>query len=85
MEVVPYAEWVRALRCSALTMSTENIKENPGVKILDFFEGLLEAAEQGRMWPVPDTIISAAKSTTLKGLEPVKEEWMKLWLGQWGL
>ncbi|KAF4553644.1 AMP-binding enzyme-like protein 20 [Elsinoe fawcettii] len=78
LEVVEFGEWLRALEDMPATR--ENAERVPGLKLLDFYEGL--AAPQGL--PRLATDQTEAASSTLRDLGPVTYDMMKQWLDQWG-
>ncbi|KAH7166363.1 male sterility protein-domain-containing protein [Dactylonectria macrodidyma] len=80
--IVPWGEWVSALR---LSEKSSNLKANPGVKLLDFFESLDAKGHDDMMMPPLATKISSTKSKTMASLNPVGTEWMALWVKQWDL
>ena len=84
IKVVPYADWVAKLKASGGAITPEAMKRNPGLKIVDFYEGLQKAKEMGKEWPIVETRISEEKSATMRELEAVRGEWMEGWLRQWG-
>ncbi|KAF2225529.1 male sterility protein-domain-containing protein [Elsinoe ampelina] len=77
LEVVTFEEWLKALK--GLPATRENAERVPGLKLMDFYEGL--AAPQGL--PRLATEKTEATSKTLKELGPVTEDMMEQWLGQW--
>ncbi|RYP70479.1 hypothetical protein DL771_005416 [Monosporascus sp. 5C6A] len=82
--IVSWDDWVRALRQSQHDASLADLKQNPGLKLLDFFESLRVAGDEASRGLVLDVELSTDKSRTLATLGPVNEEWMGLWLKQWG-
>ena len=80
LPVVSFESWVQRLRGSI------DIKgnANPGVKLLDFYQGLVTDDRSGKIPVRLETIETEQFSETLRGLEPVKAEWMDVWLKQWG-
>lgn len=84
VKMVSWAEWVGNLRNSARGgMTTLSLKQNPALKLLDYFESVARTAAKGEKWPVLETEETVKKSQTLAGLLPVSEEWLDLWLEQW--
>ena len=81
--VVSLREWVDALRRSGKKENVD-VEKNPAVKLLPFFEGMVEGAEAGERGVTLSTERTVKRSERLKGLEPVEEEWMRLWMRQWG-
>ncbi|GAB7340817.1 hypothetical protein MBLNU457_7181t1 [Dothideomycetes sp. NU457] len=77
LEIVEYSDWLETLK--KMPMSKENAARVPGLKLLDFYEGL--AAPKGL--PRLATDKTAAMSPTLENIGSVNREMMKLWLEQW--
>lgn len=80
-KIVPWAEWVSALRSSA--QSNEDPEANTGLKLLDYFESLGGVEDGQGVMPTLATELTKRQSETLAALDPVGPEWMKLWLKQW--
>lgn len=76
VDMVPFEEWVEALRDSA--SHTTDIATNPGVKLLDFFEGLATTNSVSL-----DTANTVRSSSTLAGVGAVEEAWVRNWMKQW--
>ncbi|RYC62092.1 hypothetical protein CHU98_g4091 [Xylaria longipes] len=77
---VPWTEWVQALKDAQRTATA---KELPGLKLLDFYEGLI-MPEDVKITPFNlETGVSIRKSETLRRLAPVSNDWVELWLKQW--
>ena len=56
--------------------------QNPGIKLLEFYKGMgEEGAEDEVMLETAETV---RRSGNMRGLKAVGEEWMRVWLGQWG-
>ncbi|KAI9750497.1 MAG: Transmembrane osmosensor [Chaenotheca gracillima] len=83
VKVVTWGEWVDALSKSQHNQSAANLKQNPGLKLLKFFETLQKEAELGQSSPVLKTERAQTKSGNLAALKPVDEQWMEMWLKQW--
>ena len=81
IKIVTWSKWVNALSMSQ--HSAADLTQNPGLKLLDFFEALKRDADAGLMLPRLDTERSEVKSGALAGLKPVGAGWMKIWLKQW--
>ncbi|RYP70035.1 hypothetical protein DL771_005726 [Monosporascus sp. 5C6A] len=79
IETVPLGVWVDALRESA--SRSEDMVQNPAIKILGFFESL--AREEGEDAMQLDTKNAVSVSQTLASLAPVTEDWMENWMRQW--
>ena len=82
--IVTWDEWVNTLRESQANASLTDLKHNPGLKLLEYFESLRVDKSQVARELVLDVELSAAKSKTLASLEPINAEWFHLWLRQWG-
>ncbi|RYP62963.1 hypothetical protein DL769_007102 [Monosporascus sp. CRB-8-3] len=83
--IVSWDDWVDALRHSQQSASLADLKQNPGLKLLDFFESLRVDGDDTSRCLALDVGLSTDKSRTLTTLEPVNEEWIGLWLKQWGI
>ena len=77
LEAVDFKDWLEALK--ALPVTKENAERVPGLKLIDFYEGL--AAAQGL--PRLATDSTAATSDTLRNLGSVDEGMVRKWLEQW--
>lgn len=84
-EELGWAEWVARLKQSQAGISDKDVARNPGVKLLDFYEGMVQAMEAGHgAEAVPmATQKTQEVSAALRALEAVKSEWMELWCRQW--
>ena len=81
-ETVPLEAWLEALRESA--SQTEDLTQNPGVKLLDLFNSL--DTSDGSVGSVNlSTTHTLEMSRTLMELGPVQSEWLENWIRQWGL
>lgn len=78
IEAVDFKNWISALK--ALPMTQEEMQRVPGLKLLDFYEGL--ASAQGGL-PRLATTHTAESSETLKGLGPINRNMIVNWLKQW--
>ncbi|KAI0517685.1 hypothetical protein F5B22DRAFT_93766 [Xylaria bambusicola] len=77
---VPWAEWVQALKDAQRTATA---KELPGLKLLEFYEGLV-LPEDVKITPFNlETGVTSRKSQTMRKLTPVTNDWVDLWLKQW--
>lgn len=79
--IVPFDEWVEALRESApqTINKKQEIEKNPAIKLLDFFEGLPRAKV-----PRLNTVETQKRSRTLREMRAVAPEDMARWMRQWG-
>ncbi|KAI3319915.1 acetyl-CoA synthetase-like protein [Xylariaceae sp. AK1471] len=77
---VPWNEWVQALKTAGRTATA---RELPGLKLLEFYEGLI-MPEDVKITPFNlETGVTARKSETMRRLPPVSTDWVDLWLKQW--
>ncbi|OBR08840.1 Thioester reductase domain-containing protein [Colletotrichum higginsianum IMI 349063] len=77
-DIVPFEEWVRRLEASA--GATDDMDRNPGVKLLDFYQGLAAAAGHGVEFSMERTVKS---SRTMREMQAVTPELMQNWCRQW--
>ena len=78
LTIVPFGEWIKALRKSAPeTFEKQEIEKNPAIKLLDFFEDLPRAKI-----PKLSTVETQKRSRRLREMGPVKPEDMKRWMQQ---
>lgn len=82
VNVVPLRTWVQLLRENASEADADELKRNPAIKLLDFFEGIASSSgEQGLL----DTKQAESVSKALATLSPVNKGWVEVWMRQWGL
>lgn len=79
MKIVEFSDWLAEMQNQDIT--EENMKNIPGIKLLDFYAGL--AVEEGSL-PRLDTKRTVEASGTLGGLGAVDSELMVNWCRQWG-
>jgi thioester reductase-like protein/acyl-coenzyme A synthetase/AMP-(fatty) acid ligase len=79
MKIVEFSDWLQALK--SLPVTEENMRQVPGIKLLDFYQGL--AQEEGSL-PRMDTRRTVEASETLKRLGAVDRGLMVNWCKQWG-
>ena len=81
VKVVPLKTWLQALRASAREATTEEALEaNPAVKLMGFYEGLLDDTHR---IPKLETKDTETASPGLTAVGPVRSEWMVKWIRQW--
>lgn len=81
VKVVPFKKWLQTLRASAREATTEETLEaNPAVKLIDFYEDLLD---DGNTTPKLETTETEMASPGLRAVGPVQGEWMMKWIRQW--
>lgn len=76
VKIVSLDEWIDALASST---SLEGASSNPGLKLLDFFEGLKFSPDM----PTLQTSMTLQQSETMAHMRPVSERWMRIWMKQW--
>ena len=81
LEEVSMKDWVKALEKSANDPNVD-VKRNPGIKLLDFYQGLAAGDDSKKEFKL-DTKLTEKASKTLRALEPVGPDWMRIWLTQW--
>lgn len=90
VEIVSLPEWVERLQSTrtAVTdsrmsaMSKEMVYQNPGIKLLEFYQSLTVSDESAPSCEF-DIEKSLEASRSLKCLEPIREEWMDGWVKNW--
>ena len=78
LEVVEFSEWLSILK--SLPMTPEQATKVPGMKLIDFYEGLNQ--DKGGL-PLMATDHTVESSETLKELGPVSRDLITNWLKQW--
>ncbi|KAK5055282.1 hypothetical protein LTR84_013032 [Exophiala bonariae] len=87
---VPYSEWVDRLHSSSVfptvnegaAISEDFIFNNPGIKLLNFYESL-RGSDATRTLARLDIVRTSKVSKSLSGLDPVNAEWVKGWIEGW--
>ncbi|KAK8189129.1 uncharacterized protein BKA78DRAFT_253737 [Phyllosticta capitalensis] len=79
IRAVEYSEWLKALK--AVPLTPEEIAAKPGVKLVDFYEGL---QVEGGALPEMDTTHTRENSECLRDLKAVDGKLMEHWLQSWG-
>ncbi|KXH49398.1 thioester reductase domain-containing protein [Colletotrichum nymphaeae SA-01] len=77
-KLVTFKEWVELLENS--TATTDDVDKNPGIKLLDFYQGLAMGEGQGVEFSMERTTKS---SKTMKEMQAVTPELMQNWCRQW--
>ncbi|KAL8960571.1 MAG: hypothetical protein Q9193_002747 [Seirophora villosa] len=81
VRAVQYEEWVEAVVKSADEFVDP--ERNPAVKLLDFYLNVRKMGKRGaRMLP---SHRAEAASRTLRDVGPVQQNWVKVWMQQWGI
>ncbi|KAF2104323.1 acetyl-CoA synthetase-like protein [Rhizodiscina lignyota] len=76
-QVVEYEEWLAALENSA--KETTDTRANPAVKLLDFFRSIRDSPSLEF-----ETSQACNRSRMLSDMPKVNQEWMAMWMKQWG-
>ncbi|KAA8569373.1 hypothetical protein EYC84_001021 [Monilinia fructicola] len=84
LPAVSFEDWVHRLRDSAAKTRDVEINDNPGVKLLGFYEELVSQGKEGRSQPWLKTEKSVEGSSTLKNMDAIDEKCIDNWLKQWG-
>jgi hypothetical protein len=89
IKIVPYTDWISTLK--AKSADFENVgnvdavtvaRKNPAMKLLDFYESLQYQGKGGlRMKLSMEKTLRSSK--TLRGLEPLRDEWVTGWVKEW--
>ena len=81
VHAIPLSEWVKRLRASAETATSEgDLAINPAIKLMEFYEGLLSGESSVASLETRET---SKASRTLRDLGPVQGKWMAKWIEQW--
>ncbi|KAK4212615.1 hypothetical protein QBC37DRAFT_424658 [Rhypophila decipiens] len=80
-KVVPLDEWVQELEKSAT--ETEDVNENPGVKLLDTYRAWAMASKKGHGYVAMDVDRTKSYSPTMAHMKAVTPELMMNWCRQW--
>ncbi|KAL8980929.1 MAG: hypothetical protein Q9205_004133 [Flavoplaca limonia] len=83
LPVIPFEGWVQKLQDS-VDAKEMDADVHPGVKLTPFFQGMVRDRQRAKESVRLVTTETEQCSTTLRDLEPVRVEWMKIWLKQWG-
>ena len=82
VEVIELQEWVQLLSQAAAEADGPGpaAEQLSAFKLVSFVNSLVQSSAR----PVFSTATALTISPTLKKLGPVSEEWMTLWMNQWG-
>lgn len=80
VRAVGLEEWVGALRTAAAKASKADEVRISAFKLVSFLSSLV----QGHARPEFETTETTNRSKVLRGLQEVGDEWMNIWLDQWG-
>ncbi|KAL8802393.1 MAG: hypothetical protein Q9200_006593 [Gallowayella weberi] len=78
VRAVSLAEWVQKLRESLFCV--EAVDRNPAAKLVDFFGARVHFNSS----PIMETKWSVEHSQTLRRIDRIRPQMMKIWLDQWG-
>jgi len=83
--MVPLKTWVNTLEESSRSNNGDVVQMNPGLKLLDFYQGLGDGqtpAEKTSRYEVGKLVENSETASKLSAVTP---ESMKLWMEQWKL
>ena len=78
----PSRKWVDALL--AASGRGESVQTLPALKLIDFYEILMEASAPGHEMPKFETTRACQSSDIMAKLQPVSQANMAKWMEQWG-
>ncbi|KAI0120256.1 acetyl-CoA synthetase-like protein [Hypoxylon sp. NC0597] len=78
-KIVSFKEWIQALKESQAT--TTDLSKNPGVKLIDSYEGFFSGGEKAQVKFSMER--TKSYSSTARNLEAVTPELMQHWCKQW--
>ena len=81
-ELISLHQWVGEL--VATKDQVQDLATNPALKLLDFYQSLVDADKEEKRMVDLDTTNSLSVSSSLRELEAVKPEWIRLWMQGWG-
>lgn len=76
---IPWFDWIERVKSHDVNNETD-LSRFPVLKMLRFFEVVERHDGKSRL----ETTHTRNVSKTMQGLEPVKPEWMEMWMDQWG-
>lgn len=79
-KIIPLEEWVEILEKSAVNANAE---KNPAIKLIDTYQGMVNANRAGIGHVYFDMTRTVARSPTMKNLGPVNSELIENWCQQW--
>ncbi|KAF7347157.1 Acetyl-CoA synthetase-like protein [Mycena venus] len=79
LPLVPFADWVQQLQDHSSHATAEDIENIPGLKLLDFFKGVLSGSGNVEF----ATVKAQAMSESMKLLGPLNEDDAKKWMHYW--
>ncbi|KAK5996265.1 Non-canonical non-ribosomal peptide synthetase FUB8-like protein [Cladobotryum mycophilum] len=82
-KIVPLAEWVDTLEKSATNEATADAEKNPGIKLIDTYQGFLAAHDAKVEHVYFATERTKVHSKTMQKLDAVSGELMRHWCDQW--
>lgn len=89
VQVVPYGEWLSALRAKSVEAEQDAnidyatlVRNIPGLKLIDFYEGLQDGAARGLNLKLSMQKPSALSPALIR-LEPLQGRWIAGWVKGW--
>jgi len=90
VSLIPYPEWVALLKQKTQEAEKDSqldhaalAQRNPAMKLLDFYEGLLDEGGDQTLGIKLDMDKTMGESDKLRALEPLKDEWVAGWVKEW--
>jgi thioester reductase-like protein len=83
LEVVQYEEWLKRLQLAANRNDSHLLKDNPAVKLLDFYQSLA-VSSGAKVKPLAITQ-TLARCPSLQGVGAINPEWLCGWIKDWVL
>jgi len=87
VDIVSYQEWLEKLKNSVARnddkisgLDDKFIYKNPGVKLLEFYKGLMRSSSGNINFQLKKSMDASQK---LRSLEAIKQEWMVAWINNW--
>lgn len=88
-EVIPFSEWVSRLEMSEHDsnghVSETPIDRNPGIKLVDTYQGIAKAGQSGQAPVVLAMERTMAQSPTMRRSQAITSDLVKQWCKQWNL
>ena len=81
VRLIALSKWVEMLE-QVDRSNTDELTAKPAIKILDFFRAIDKQKTSKQLTFLKSHAIAASK--TMSSLEPVNQDWMEIWLSQWG-
>jgi len=83
LETVSMEAWVQELQ-HIKTPTADDLLSKPALKLLPFYESLVEGGDLAALSVPLDVRNTKAASATMRVLPPITPDMMVTWLNQWG-